>query len=103
MVKSDGVLYLKQLELGPMQNFVYLVGDPAARQCVVVDPAWLTWNNGTVGAIARDVSQFASFGDLPILADAMEEAGCTDERILRHLREEEVEHDDRDEALAAAG
>jgi hydroxyacylglutathione hydrolase len=35
----DG-LYVKQLELGPMQNFVYLVGDPAARRCVVVDPAW---------------------------------------------------------------
>jgi glyoxylase-like metal-dependent hydrolase (beta-lactamase superfamily II) len=28
------------MELGPMQNFVYLVGDPAAKQCVVVDPAW---------------------------------------------------------------
>jgi hydroxyacylglutathione hydrolase len=33
-------LYLKQMELGPMQNFVYLVGDPVARECVVVDPAW---------------------------------------------------------------
>ncbi|MGH7392557.1 MAG: MBL fold metallo-hydrolase [Candidatus Rokuibacteriota bacterium] len=33
-------IYLKQMELGPMQNFVYLVGDPAARECVVVDPAW---------------------------------------------------------------
>jgi len=37
---KDDTLYLKQLELGPMQNFVYLVGDPVARQCVVVDPAW---------------------------------------------------------------
>ena len=36
----DQPLYLKQLELGPMQNFVYLVGDPVARECVVVDPAW---------------------------------------------------------------
>ena len=33
-------LYLKQMELGPMQNFVYLVGDPEAGECVVVDPAW---------------------------------------------------------------
>ena len=33
-------LYLKQLELGPMQNFVYLIGDRATRDCVVVDPAW---------------------------------------------------------------
>lgn len=33
-------IYLRQMEVGPMQNFVYLVGDPEARQCVVVDPAW---------------------------------------------------------------
>ena len=37
---NDNVLYLKQMELGPMQNFVYLIGDPVARECVVVDPAW---------------------------------------------------------------
>ena len=37
---SDATVYLRQMELGPMQNFVYLVGDPAARECVVVDPAW---------------------------------------------------------------
>src|SRR3990172_8995510 len=36
----SGTIYLKQMELGPMQNFIYLVGDPATRQCVVVDPAW---------------------------------------------------------------
>jgi glyoxylase-like metal-dependent hydrolase (beta-lactamase superfamily II) len=33
-------LYLKQMELGPMQNFVYLVGDRGAGECVVVDAAW---------------------------------------------------------------
>jgi glyoxylase-like metal-dependent hydrolase (beta-lactamase superfamily II) len=33
-------LYLKQLELGPMQNFIYLLGDPATRQAAVVDPGW---------------------------------------------------------------
>ena len=37
---SGAAVYLKQLELGPMQNFVYLVGDAVARECVVVDPAW---------------------------------------------------------------
>ncbi len=36
----SGTIYLKQMELGPMQNFVYLLGDPATRQCAVVDPAW---------------------------------------------------------------
>lgn len=33
-------LYLKQLPVGPMQNFVYLIGDTVTRQAVVVDPAW---------------------------------------------------------------
>lgn len=33
-------LYLKQLPLGPMQNFVYLVGDTDTRQAVAIDPAW---------------------------------------------------------------
>ena len=37
---SDDAIYLKQMELGPMQNFVYLVGDPVSRECMVVDPAW---------------------------------------------------------------
>jgi len=33
-------LYFKQLQLGPMQNFVYLIGDPVTRQAAVVDAAW---------------------------------------------------------------
>ena len=30
----------KQLELGPMQNFIYLIGDPKTREAAVVDPGW---------------------------------------------------------------
>ena len=33
-------VYFKQLELGPMQNFAYLIGDPASREAAVVDPGW---------------------------------------------------------------
>jgi len=33
-------LYLKQIEIGPMENFVYLIGDKTKRECVMVDPAW---------------------------------------------------------------
>ncbi len=33
-------IYFKQLELGPMQNFIYLLGDPASREAAVVDPGW---------------------------------------------------------------
>ncbi len=33
-------LYLRQIELGPMANYVYLIGDPATHKAAVVDPAW---------------------------------------------------------------
>lgn len=33
-------IFLKQLELGPMENFVYLLGNPETREALVVDPAW---------------------------------------------------------------
>ena len=33
-------LYFKQIEMGPMQNFVYLVGSLETRKAAVVDAAW---------------------------------------------------------------
>jgi glyoxylase-like metal-dependent hydrolase (beta-lactamase superfamily II) len=33
-------LYFKQIELGPMQNFVYLIGSMESRKIAVVDAAW---------------------------------------------------------------
>jgi glyoxylase-like metal-dependent hydrolase (beta-lactamase superfamily II) len=33
-------LYLEQVECGPMQNFVYLVGSQSTREVALVDPAW---------------------------------------------------------------
>lgn len=33
-------LYLRQAQIGPMANFVYLIGDSATHKAAVVDPAW---------------------------------------------------------------
>ena len=33
-------LILEQIQIGPMQNFAYLVGSKASREVAVVDPAW---------------------------------------------------------------
>ena len=33
-------LYFKQFQLGPMQNFVYLIGDSVTREAAVIDAAW---------------------------------------------------------------
>ncbi len=40
MKEPNSPLYFKQLELGPMQNFVYLIGSTATRKVAVVDAAW---------------------------------------------------------------
>ncbi len=39
MAKEDQI-YLRQLEIGPMANYVYLIGDRTTRKLAVVDPAW---------------------------------------------------------------
>jgi hydroxyacylglutathione hydrolase len=31
---------VRQMQVGPMQNFVYLIGDDATKQAAIVDPAW---------------------------------------------------------------
>jgi hypothetical protein len=51
-----------------------------------VDPAWLTWRDGTVRRLAEVIYEDRRFADLPVLADALEEAGCTDAHILDHCR-----------------
>ena len=33
-------LYVRQLKLGPMENFVYLVGAPGVKETAIIDPAW---------------------------------------------------------------
>lgn len=33
-------LLIKQYEMGPLNNFLYLLGDPATKEMAVVDPAW---------------------------------------------------------------
>jgi glyoxylase-like metal-dependent hydrolase (beta-lactamase superfamily II) len=33
-------MILKQAEIGPMMNFVYIIGCPETREAAVIDPAW---------------------------------------------------------------
>jgi hypothetical protein len=61
-----------------------LLGDP--NRPVAIEPSWLAWDEGTVAKMARAIYEEHRFGDLPILADALEEAGCRDGRILDHCR-----------------
>jgi hypothetical protein len=47
---------------------------------------WLAWDGGMVPRLARTAYEERAFERLPVLADALEEAGCTDANLLGHLR-----------------
>ena len=61
-----------------------LFGPPPFRP-IGHDPAWLT---PLVVSIAEQACDRADFAALPILADALEDAGCDDPVILSHCRSE---------------
>jgi hypothetical protein len=58
------------------------------RVALPADPTWLTTD---VLAMARGISADRAFDRLPILADALQDAGCTDEAVLAHCRFAKVE------------
>ena len=37
---NESELIVEQIQIGPMQNFTYLVGSRSTREVVIVDPAW---------------------------------------------------------------
>lgn len=59
-----------------------------------IDRAWLAWNNGTVPALARGMYGKSRLHEMPILADALEDAGCTDTEILTHCRKQGPHQED---------
>jgi hypothetical protein len=56
---------------------------------VTLDPAWLT---SDVQALARQMYDSGDFSTMPILADALQDAGCNDEEILSHCRDPKATH-----------
>jgi hypothetical protein len=50
------------------------------------NPDWLTANNRAAWNLARTIYAEQEFDRLPILGDALEDAGCTDDSILSHCR-----------------
>jgi hypothetical protein len=57
---------------------------------IILDPYWFTWNDRTIPRLAQAIYDDRAFDRLPILADALEEAGCTDAAILDHCRQSGV-------------
>jgi hypothetical protein len=58
-----------------------------------VNPAWLAWKQGAVLGLAREIAKREAFDLLPILGDALEEAGCDESGILVHCRRPGIHSD----------
>ena len=55
-------------------------------RAVSVPPVCRAWNSGTMVKLAQAIYDDRAFDRLPVLADALEESGCTDPVILDHCR-----------------
>jgi hypothetical protein len=51
---------------------------------VSINAAWLAANDRAVERIAQGIYEEQAFNRMPVLADALEDAGCTEEQILGH-------------------
>jgi hypothetical protein len=61
-----------------------IIGNPFRP--LTVNPIWLRWMFGTVPKLAEVIYNDRAFANLPILADALEEAGCDYVDLLEHCR-----------------
>jgi hypothetical protein len=50
------------------------------------------WRTDTAVALARTMYEAREFSAMPILADALQDAGCTNELVLAHCRAEDQVH-----------
>jgi hypothetical protein len=59
-------------------------GNPFQR--TVPEPSWLLLQNGTISKLAQGIYDDYAFDCLPILADALQKVGCSNEETLNHCR-----------------
>jgi hypothetical protein len=67
-----------------LQMYRCFYGDP--RRPFVADPAWLAWNDGMLVKMAQAIFDDKAADRMPILADALIDAGCTNQYMLQHCR-----------------
>jgi hypothetical protein len=68
-----------------------LFGNPF-RPAPTIERATLAWNDGTVVRLATAIYEERAFDRMPVLADALQEAGCEEGEILGHCRQPDTVH-----------
>ena len=91
---------------GATQFFLQAVwrntGDDATRHCTIIREIFGNpfrpiafspeWRTDTAIALARQMYESRDFSAMPILADALQDAGCDNESVLTHCRDTNQPH-----------
>src|SRR5262249_20698460 len=80
---------LRRTELGHQARLLHDILGPLPFREVVIAPEWLT---SDVMALARGVYEEKAFERMPILADALQDAGGDNDEMLNHCRAANWEH-----------
>ncbi len=78
-----------QEELIVCQIIRDIFGNPFQPQ-PELETTWLSCNDGKIPKLAQSIYDERRFDEMPILADALEEAGCSNAEVLAHCRETEM-------------
>ena len=69
---------------GQAHSLRCLFGNPFRP--VALHPLWVARSDSRASKLAADIYSDRAFGLMPMLADVLEDAGCTDADILAHCR-----------------
>jgi hypothetical protein len=101
---ADGLVWVADEEVVEANGYAVLVAWAEARKgtcgllrevfgnpfrCPALAPSWRT---STTTALVRQMYESRDFSAMPILADALQDAGCDAEEILAHCRGEDLHH-----------
>jgi hypothetical protein len=86
---DSAVLQAQRIAIAELVRDIF--GNPI-RPTPAIESSWLAWKDGTVKRLAKSVYEEGTFDRMPVLADALEEAGCHDQNILEHCRQQGQTH-----------
>jgi hypothetical protein len=82
--EAESALKVAREQLDDRSVLGDLFGNPFRP--IAISPAWLAWHHRTIPRLAQAIYDDRAFDRMPVLADALEEAGCADVEMLGHCR-----------------
>lgn len=92
LVRPSTIASILNINRTVLRKLCLELSGPLPFRAIRMVPSVLSWNDATVVHIAQTIYEAQSFELMPILADALEEAGCDNEEILNHCRHQDPLH-----------